>query len=62
MNKDRFLSNETDKVRLEKENTEIRSERDELLKSTNEIKDQLRVLSQNALRDSEIIQSKTIEA
>jgi len=39
MNKDRFLSNETDKVRLEKENTEIRSERDELLKSTNEIKD-----------------------
>jgi len=62
MNKDRFLANETTKVRLEKENVEIRNERDELLRSNNEIKDQLRVLSQNALRDSEIIQSKSIEA
>lgn len=62
LNKERYLANEAEKSKLEKENTELRIEKDKLLYSSNEIKDQLRVLSNNALRDNEIIQTKTIEA
>lgn len=55
LNKDWYLANEAEKSKLEKENNELRIDWDWLLHSSNDIKDQLRVLSNSSLRDNEII-------
>jgi len=55
LNKDRFLSTETEKNKLEKDIVELRNEWDKFLRENNDVKDQLWVFSSNALRDTEII-------
>lgn len=41
LNKDRFLSSETEKNKLEKEVVELRTQRDKLMGDMNDAKDQL---------------------
>lgn len=62
MQKDQYLQAESQREKLDKECKELREARDKYQTELNEIKDQLRAMSQNALRDSEIISSKKIEA
>jgi hypothetical protein len=69
LNKDKFLTTQKDKTQLEKEHFALREkfekldiEHDKMMKDYIEIKDQLKVLSNNGMRDNEIISSKTVEA
>ena len=62
MSKEKFISTETEKNKLEKRCEQLLNERDTLLRTNDELKDQNRVFSANSLRDQEIIASKTIEA
>ena len=69
MNKDKYLITEKDKRQLEKENVELKEklekitdDHDTMTKDYIDIKDQLKVLSNNGLRDNDIIHSKTAQA
>ncbi|CAI2384444.1 unnamed protein product [Moneuplotes crassus] len=69
LNKDKYLVTEKDKRQLELENSNLKEklekismEHERMSRDYNDIKDQLKVLSNNGLRDNEIITSKTAQA
>ena len=66
LNKEKFLNSEKTKTQLEKENFTLKDElealkitHDKMTSEHHDIRDQLKVLSNNGLRDNEIINSKT---
>ena len=68
LNADRYHTMETDKLTLDKEssqmkkeNTELRHDRDRFLLEINQMKDQVRVLTDNLRRDKEVMDTKTNE-
>lgn len=69
LNKETFLTTQKDKTQLEKEHfnlkekfEKISSEHEKMTKEYIEMKDQMKYVSSNGLRDNEIINTKTAEA
>jgi hypothetical protein len=68
INKEKFMFIENEKITFEKDNVELKEEarklnieRDRYKRDADELKDQLRVMSQNMKRDKDFITSKLSE-